>query len=55
MTNEQMLERLSARTGEQDTSVLSSYLEDAGRAIINHVSPFRDDVTKVPEKYQNRQ
>jgi len=55
MTTEQMLARLQARTGEQDTALLASYLEDAGSAIINKCYPFRDDIKEVPAKYQNRQ
>lgn len=55
MTNEEMLARLQARTGETDTTLLTSYLEDAGAIIINKVYPFRDNITEVPKKYQYRQ
>lgn len=55
MTNAEMLLRLKARTGETDDAMLSAYIEDAGAAIINKCYPYRDDVTEVPAKYQNRQ
>lgn len=55
MTNEEMLERVKARTGIDDATLLSAYIADAGQAIINKAFPFRDDVQEVPLKYQNRQ
>ena len=55
MTSEELKAQLSARTGETDDGVLTSYLEDAAQAIINHVYPYRDDVLEVPAKYQRRQ
>lgn len=55
MTNESMLEEVQARTGETDTALLSSYIADAGQAIINKVYPFRSDITEVPAKYQRKQ
>lgn len=55
MTQEEMLSILETRTGEQDTAVLTSYLEEAGQAIINRAFPFTDMVTEVPVKYQRRQ
>ena len=55
MTTEEMKSQVSARTGETDDGVLTSYLDDAAQAILNHVYPFRDDVETVPTKYQRRQ
>lgn len=55
MTTEDMKSQVSARTGETNDDVLTSYLDDAAQAILNHVYPFRDDVTEVPAKYQRRQ
>lgn len=55
MTNEQMLEMVKARTGVNDTTLLSAYIEDAGQAIINKAYPFKTGITEVPEKYQHRQ
>lgn len=54
MTREEMTALLVGRTGES-AEVLTSYLDEAGQAIINHVYPFRDDIEDVPLKYQRRQ
>lgn len=54
MTPEEMMARAVERTGESQ-EVLTSYIEEAGQAILNHVYPFRDDVEAVPARYQNRQ
>lgn len=56
MTREQMLADLQARTGETDNAVLTSYLDEAGAAIIEKAFPFvYDDELEVPTKYQRRQ
>lgn len=57
MTPEQMITDLSTRTGETDNAVLTSYLDQAGAAIIEKAYPFVDDVetVPVPVKYQRRQ
>lgn len=55
MTTEEMKSQVSARTGETDDGVLTSYLDCAAQAILNHVYPFRDDAETVPTKYQRRQ
>ena len=54
MTAEEMMARAVERTGESQ-EVLTSYIEEAGQAILNHVYPFRDDIDTVPERYHNRQ
>ena len=55
MTNEQMLERLQARTGVTDTALLETYIEDAAQAVINKAYPFKTGIETVPKKYQNIQ
>lgn len=55
MTREAMLADLEKRTGETDSDVLTSYLDEAGQVIINHVYPFVDNVETVPTKYHRRQ
>ena len=55
MTREEMLAEVQSRTGETDSGVLASYLDEAGDAIIDKAYPFRDDVTEVPVKYQRKQ
>lgn len=55
MTNEEMLNRVQARTGEHDTALLSAYIEDAGTIIINKAYPFKSNITEVPEKYHHKQ
>lgn len=55
MTNEEMLNRVQARTGEHDTALLSAYIEDAGTIIINKAYPFKTGITEVPEKYHHKQ
>ena len=55
MTNEQMLAMVEARTGVNDATLLQTYIEDAGQAIINKAYPFKTGITQVPEKYQHRQ
>lgn len=54
MTTQEMLTQLEERTGKTDVDVLTSYLNDATRAILNHVYPF-SDITVLPERYQRRQ
>lgn len=57
MTTEEMLADLEKRTGETDIDVLTSYLEEAGAAIIEKAFPFVYDTeeVEVPLKYQRRQ
>lgn len=55
MTNAQMLEILTARTGVTDTTLLEAYLADAAQAIINKAYPFKTGIETVPEKYQRLQ
>lgn len=55
MTNEEMLAIIEARTGVDDTTLLSAYLEDAGQAIINKAYPYLEGITIVPAKYQRLQ
>ena len=55
MTPEEMKADLQARTGESNDGVLTSYLEQAGAAIIEKAYPFGDGEEEVPAKYQRRQ
>lgn len=55
MTPEQMIADLKTRTGETSDEVLTSYLAQAGAAIIEKAFPFEDDVETVPPKYHRRQ
>lgn len=55
MTREDMLADLSERTGESDYGVLTSYLEQAGAAIIEKAYPFGNGDEEVPVMYQRRQ
>lgn len=55
MTNEEMLAIVKARTGVDDTTLLSAYIDDAGQAIINKAYPFKVGITEVPAKYQRLQ
>ena len=57
MTNEEMLHRLQERTGVSDTTILTSYLEDAAAVVLNRAYPFRNGETNipVPTKYHNKQ
>lgn len=54
MTPEEMVAELSTRTGETDNGVLTSYLAQAGEAILEKAFPFHD-VETVPTRYQRRQ
>lgn len=55
MTPEEMIADLSARTGETDDGVLTSYLAQAGAAIIEKAYPFGNGDEEVPVMYQRRQ
>ena len=55
MTPEEMKTDLQARTGETSDTVLTSYLNQAGAAIIEKAYPFGDGEEEVPAKYQRRQ
>lgn len=55
MTQEEMLNRVQARTGEHDTALLSAYIEEAGAIIIAKAYPFKSDITEVPLKYHYKQ
>ena len=55
MTNEEMLAIVEARTGVDDTTLLSAYIADAGQAIINKAYPYKEGIETVPAKYQRLQ
>ena len=53
MTKSEMITMLKVMTGStDDESVLSTYLELAGRKIIAKAFPYRTDVTEVPSIYE---
>ena len=52
MTQAEKLQLLKAMVGESDTEeVLLTYLNIAGRKIINRAYPFGTDETEVPTRY----
>lgn len=51
MTAVELKATLSRLTGETDDVILDTFLEVAGRKIIEKCYPYRSDVTEVPEKY----
>lgn len=57
MTNEEMLTMLQSMVGNEDDSVLSTYLTLAGEAIIARAYPYAKDDAElsVPRKYQTLQ
>lgn len=55
MTVEEKLLALGAMGFDDKDEVLLTYLRFAGRKIIAKAFPFRDDVTEVPEKYDDLQ
>lgn len=55
MTRQEMIAEVASRTGET-AEVVTSFVDDAGEAIINHVYPFRgEEAYTVPVRYQRRQ
>lgn len=53
MTQAEKVQLLHAMVGESDTDeVLFTYLNLAGRKIINRAFPFDPDVTEVPSRYE---
>lgn len=53
MTPSEMLAKLKIMTGETDETILSVYLELAGKIVIEKAYPFDSgEITVVPEKYQ---
>lgn len=55
MTNEEMLARLSAETGETNTQTLQFYLDVAGERVCRKAYPFHPGITTVPAIYQSVQ
>lgn len=57
MTREEMTEMLTEMVGDEELTVLSTYLTLAGEAIINRLYPYANDDTelRVPRKYQGLQ
>jgi len=55
VTENDKLERLAIMTGDNDYTVLSTYLSIAGEKILNKAFPFGTDLTEVPDKYSNIQ
>lgn len=53
--DEQMLERLTARTGDSDTLLLSDIIETAKAAILNRRFPFSDWPDDVEPRYKDLQ
>jgi len=54
MTDAEILTQVELETGCDDTTLLSSYIEDAKSAIINKAYPFKFGITEVPPKYHRR-
>lgn len=46
---------LRTLTDENNETVLSAYLSLAGQAVIKRRYPFRDDISEVPQKYEDNQ
>lgn len=53
MTEQELIAEVASRTGET-AEVVTSFVRDAGEAILNHLYPFHKK-TAVPERYQHRQ
>lgn len=55
MTRQELIAEVANRTGET-AEVVTSFVDDAGEAIINHIYPFREEeALEVPMRYQRRQ
>lgn len=59
MTDDEMLARVRADTGETDDSVVSSYVAKAREMVLNRRYPYAPDsdlaTATVPERYQEAQ
>lgn len=57
MTEQEMLDMLKSMVGNEDDTVLSTYLTLAGEAIISRTYPYAKDEEEltVPRKYQTLQ
>lgn len=55
MTDTEKLTMLKAMTGEEDESVLSTYLSIAGNKVLKRAYPFDSTVTVVPDRYAYNQ
>ena len=54
MTDAEILTEVELKTGCDDTTLLSSYIDDAKSVIINKAFPFKVGITEVPLKYHRR-
>lgn len=55
MTEQELIAEVASRTGET-AEVVTSFVRDAGEAILNRLYPFHDITGKtVPIRYQQRQ
>ena len=55
MTDAEKLTMLKAMTGEENESVLSTYLSIAGNKVLKRAYPFNSTVTEVPDRYAYNQ
>lgn len=55
MTNADKLKMLQTMTGEQDGSLLSTYLTIAGNKVLRRAYPFDNGKTEVPACYEIKQ
>jgi len=55
MTKTEMMNMLLVMTDEKDVDVLSAYIDLAGREVIRHAYPYREDIVTVPEQYHDVQ
>lgn len=55
MTESEKLSHLKVMSGEDDETVLRTFLELAGQKVISRAYPFHKNITQVPEKYEMNQ